>query len=173
MQEMWKDIKNYKGLYQVSNLGNIRSNINKPKILIPQISNAGYFRIIIRNKHYSVHRLVAQTFIPNPENKPQVNHIDGNKLNNNVNNLEWATASENQKHNYIFLNFKPPMLGKKGSNHIASKHIIQYDKNGKFIKEWDSLIEASKYLSICASCITNCAKGRRKTAGGYIWEYTK
>ena len=168
MQEVWKDIKNYEGCYQVSNLGRVR---NKIKILSPQISNCGYLRIMLKNKHYSIHRLVAEAFIPNLENKPQVNHIDGNKTNNYVTNLEWVTASENQKHNYKKLHHKPSMLGKTGSNHIASKHILQFDKNNNYIKKWDSIIEASIKLSISSSCIVNCAKSRRKTAGGYIWRY--
>ena len=169
MQEIWKDIKDYEGIYQVSNFGRIK---NKTKILSPQISNCGYLRIILKNKHYSVHRLVAETFIPNFKNKPQVNHIDGNKTNNSVTNLEWVTDSENQIHNYKNLQFKPSMLNKKGKNHVASKNIYQFDKNNNFIKEWTSIVEASKTLNICACNITQCAKGDRKTAGGFIWKYT-
>ena len=170
MQEIWKDIEGYEGAYQISNFGRIK---NKIKILSPQINNCGYLRIILKNKHYSIHRLVALAFLPNPENKPQVNHIDGNKTNNYVTNLEWVTASENQKHNYKNLHFKPPMLGKKGKNHVASKNIYQFDIYNNFIKKWDSIIEASNSLNINSCNIVNCAKGNRKTAGKFIWKYTK
>lgn len=172
MIEIWKDIVEFDGKYQISNFGNVRNIKNINYNLKLEVSNCGYLRINIQRKHYSIHRLVAEAFIPNPNNLPQVNHIDGNKQNNHVDNLEWCTNSENQIHNYKVLNYKPTMLGKKGSNHIASKTIYQYSKNDEFIKKWNSIIEASKKLSICASCITNCAKGRRKSTGGYIWKYT-
>lgn len=169
MKEIWKGIEGYESIYQISNLGRIKSKI---KILSPHISNCGYLRIILKNKHYSIHRLVAKAFIPNPNNKPQVNHIDGNKTNNCVNNLEWVTASENQIHNYKNLHLKPSMLGKKGKNHVASKKIYQFDIYNNFIKKWDSIIEASNSLKINSCNIVDCAKGNRKSAGKFIWKYT-
>ena len=171
MREIWKDIKELSNKYQISNTGKIRSCFDNPKILSTFVDKYGYERIVINKKHFSVHRLVAKAFIPNPKNKPQVNHIDGNKTNNNVNNLEWSTNSENQKHSFRVLKTVPPMKNHFGSNHVASKHIFQFDKSNIFIKEWNSIIEASVDLSIPASCITNCAKGRRKTAKGFIWRY--
>jgi hypothetical protein len=98
--EIWKDIIGYEGFYKVSNLGRIQRN-NK-SIIKPEKTNRGYLRVILSKnsniKKKSVHRLVAMGFIPNPENKPQVNHIDSDKENNNKNNLEWCTGSENMKH---------------------------------------------------------------------------
>ena len=100
MTEVWKDVKNYEGLYQISNLGNVK-RISSGKRLKPY-NRKGYIRVALSKddttKHIDIHRLVAQAFIPNPENKPEVNHIDGDKSNNEVSNLEWCTRKENMNH---------------------------------------------------------------------------
>ena len=175
MNEIWKDIPDYEGLYQISNLGRVKSldrdivysngtrhHINN-KILQPQKSKYGYLFVTLTkdNKPHAkyIHQLIADAFIPNPNNLPCVNHKDENKLNNNIDNLEWCTIDYNN--NY----------GTRTQR--TRKKICQYDTNYKLIKIWDGIRVASRELNIPSQQISQCCKKSqyRHTAGGYIWEY--
>jgi len=166
MLEIWRDIKNYEGIYEVSNLGRIKSisrngTIKENRILKPN-KVMGYSQVGLQKygtrKYKKIHRLVAEAFIPNPENKKEVNHKDGNKTNNCVDNLEWVTTSENQLHSYYEL-----------KNNIKS--VIQLSLNNEIIKEWESIAKVEQELKISNADICKCCKGKRKTAGGYKWKY--
>lgn len=190
MNEIWKSVVGYEGNYEVSNFGNVKSvdryvtGINngsyffKAKRLKPAKSRDGYMQVGLslnsKSCSYTVHSLVAKSFIPNPENKATVNHKDGNKLNNNVSNLEWATKSEQTIHalNNGLRVMPNAWEGKFGSKHGASKRVNQYDANGVFIREYGSIIEASNLCNIDAGGITGVCKGRHKTSGGFIWKYS-
>lgn len=176
---MKKKIKNYEE-YEVDDLGNIYRN---NKILKPQLNESGYYRVCLSKKgklsKKYIHRLVAEAFIPNLKNKKQVNHIDGNKLNNNVDNLEWATPSENIRHafknklSYIPKGKQNHLYGRydiNANNHIA---ILQYDLENNFIKKWNSIAEASRQLNINYWGIEHCCKKITRKSGGYIWKYEK
>lgn len=186
--EIWKTIEGYEGKYLISNYGNVKSLIDnnkkaREKILKPRIGNTGYLYINLwkksKSKSKKIHRLVAEAFISNPNNLPQVNHIDGNKINNNVKNLEWCDASYNIKHaidnnltnkNLLFKSGKDNiMYGKHGENNINSKKVMQYDLNNNFIKEWVNIKEAQKSLKLYH--ISDVCKGKRKQCGGYKWQY--
>lgn len=172
-EEIWKDIQGYEGLYQVSNLGKVKSltysnqykRIDKVKMLKLSIDHKGYIYVGIGykpRKTCKVHRLVAQAFIPNPNNYSQVNHIDGNKQNNCISNLEWCDNDFNMNHAKI-----NGLLDKRTNNN--KKPIKQYNLDGEFIARWDSAEDAYRKLNICSSHIRDCCRGERKTAGGYIW----
>ena len=174
MKEIWKDIPGFENLYQVSNLGRVKS-LPKPTnnqfsmkeiILKPVKFSNGYLNVNLKGKFIGVHRLVALTFLENKNNLPIVNHKDGNKTNNNINNLEWCTASENLSHAY------KTGLKIATSNHLKKK-ILQYDKKRNFIKEWESTKEIEKELKIYHSAISNCCKNKLhyNTAGGFKWKY--
>lgn len=176
-KEEWKDIKEYEGKYQISNLGNVKAldykRTKKEKILKPRINSTGYMVVnLYKNakfKTFKIHRLIAQAFIINPENKPCINHIDGNKLNNSIDNLEWCTYRENTIHaikNGLASSPKP----RYGLDNYKAKSVKQYSLDGKFIKHWDCIREASKYLN--ATHISDVCKGKRKSSKGFIWRYS-
>ena len=166
--EIWKEVKGYENLYYVSDKGNIKSAY-KNIILRFAYTYNGYRRVKLfgkgKPKTCMVHRLVAEAFIPNPSNKEQVNHIDGNKTNNSVENLEWCTQSENLRHAC-----KMGLIDTSKAWHIQEKKVYQKTLDGKIIKEWNSLSEASRNLNIPVGNISHCCKGRIKHAGGYKWE---
>ena len=168
MVEEWKDIIGLEGRYQISNFGNVKSlNYNEKRyerVLKPQRMKTGYLCVNIGGKLRTIHRLVAIAFIENPKNCPCVNHKDGNKKNNNVNNLEWCSYGQNIKHAY------KTGLKVATSNHLKRK-ILQYDKNMNFIKEGECTKDVQRSLGIYHSNISVCCEGRQKTAGGYIWRY--
>jgi len=183
MNEIWKPIKDYEQYYEVSNLGNVRTisriiyypngkhRTIKQKQLSKQIYGAGYYKVDLMNKINYVHRLVALTFIPNPENKPTVNHIDGDKLNNNILNLEWATYSENNKHATDNNLRQSPWTGKFGNDNPNSKPIIQLDKHDNYVNEFSNAREAERLTGISYKHISCCCLGKRKTTGGYCWKF--
>lgn len=175
--ELWKDIKDYEGIYQISNFGNVKSIKREEKILAKIVSGknrSGYIKVsMYKNGDFeqkSVHRLVALHFIDNPDNKPQVNHIDGNKQNPHFSNLEWCTASENSRHAYDTKLSKPTntSFGEKSNRH---KRVKQTTSKGE-IKVWDSMMSA-KRAGYDTGSICHCCKGNQKTHKGSSWEYTK
>ena len=164
--EIWEDIEGYKGLCQISNKGRVKSlKYGKERIRTPVINNSGCLNIILYKnteaQHRLVHRLVAEAFIPNLENKPQINHKDENKLNNCVENLEWIRHIDNC--NYGSRNERVA--------DSLSKPILQYSKSGDFIREWKSASEVKRVLGIDNSHIIHCCKGKRKSSGGFVWRY--
>ena len=156
-----KDVVGYEGLYAVTSCGKVYSYINE-KFLNPYTGSKGYLFVNLykdgKMKHYSLHRLVAMAYIPNPENLPQVNHKDENKTNNCLQNLEWCDCRYN--HNYGTIN-------ERISNSLKIP-ILQYDLDGNFIREWPSATDVGKEVQ---SHICDCAKGKLHTAYGYIWKY--
>lgn len=170
MEEIWKDIEGFNGDYWVSNLGRVKSlKYGKERILKPR-KQSGYYRVLLYNDkrcEYSIHRLVAMAFIPNPDNLPQVNHKDENKLNNCVDNLEWCTREYN--HNYGTINIRKSQKQLNDKN--KSKVVLQYSLDGTFIKEWKSTMDVQRNLGFGQSNISICCRNIRKTAYNYIWKY--
>lgn len=167
MQVVWKPIPNYEGLYEVNNLGEIRTlyNYKKYKILTQNIKR-GYYQIGLRKnkvrKWHQAHRLVAQAFIPNPYNLPQVNHKDENKLNNKVENLEWCTVSYNNTYGSRI----ERVTSKTG------KPVYQFSLDGKLVKKHKSIASTAREVGLVSpGNIIACCKGRYETSAGYKWSY--
>lgn len=174
MKEIWKDVVGYEGLYQVSNLGNVKSligwdvskqqYIKREKVLSP--SESEYKRVVLykdgKCKTISIHRLVAKTFLDNPNNLPQINHKDENKYNNCVDNLEYCTHKENMNHG---------TKQERESNVKTKYKVFQYDLHGNFIKEWKNLREIEQNTNYKKSNIGYCCRNKNKTAYGFKWKY--
>lgn len=179
MQEIWKDIPGYEGVYQINTYGTVKSldryvkhskggpKLIKGKVISSKIDK-GYHRVKLckdgSRKYYAVHRLVALTFIDNPHNLPVINHIDGNKLNNHISNLEWCTISENTQHAYNTglcdeVRIKVSESRKKPVRCITTG------------EEFSSIQEAAEHYGIHDVSITYCCKGKTKSAGKLRWEY--
>ena len=156
-REEWRPIAGFPN-YQVSNKGNVM-NLKTGRVIKNSIDCNGYMSVNLwknnKLKHFRVHILVAQAFLPNPLNLPQVNHIDECKTNNDANNLEWCTASQNIRY----------------SIYRQYRKINQLSLDGEFIKQWESISQIVKKLGIGNSHIIQCCKGERKQAYGYKWQY--
>lgn len=190
--EQWKDIKDYEGLYQVSNYGRVKSLKKKleitnkygtfyfwrySKILKPIVGNTGYLVVSLvkekRKKQFRVHQLVGRHFLANPNNYNCINHINGIKYCNLYTNLEYCTYSHNNKEAYR-LGLKKPsktMLGKLDKDCPNSVAVNQYDLDGIFIKRWNSSREAMRQLNMKSNKIYMCCQGKRHTYAGYKWSY--
>lgn len=182
MKELWKPINGYEDRYHVSNLGRVKSikRISEQDHLLPERilrpgNLRGYHRVLLlkngHRKNVQVHRLVAKAFIPNPKNKPQVNHINGVKNDNRVDNLEWVTASENKQHAFDTGLEKPQWSGVCGKDNPLSRQVIQVNLSTGYQNKFDGINEASRIIGIDCGSIVHCLKGRRKSAGGFKWMY--
>lgn len=184
--EIWKPIKGYEGYYQVSNLGNVRSldrivtysnnkiYLYKSRIRKPYKDRGGYLTCDLRKnskgKNAKVHRLVAEAFIPNPNNLPQVNHRDEDKTNNHVENLEWCDG----KYNVNYGTAIQRSAEKRLNSPKLSKPVLQLDlETNQIIAEYPSARGAERQLNIYNGGISYCCRGERKTAGGFKWVYKK
>lgn len=208
MKEIWKPVVGFEDRYQISNLGNLKSNdylihykngkteLRKGRIRIPNIVN-GYKMFLMatggKRRNMTAHRMVAMAFIPNPENKPCVDHIDTNPLNNSVENLRWVTYSENNRNPITMTKYRKAgtyhhseltkkKIGLTSKGRKWNKHqfdlqrktgfpILMFDKSNKFIKEYESSFYAHQELGIDRGHINACCNNKRKSAGGYIWRF--
>ena len=197
--EIWKDVVGYEESYQISSLGNVRSKDRfikrgnsgywlKGKVMTPYPNSKGYLRVcLVKNnteKNVFVHRLVAQAFIPNPNNYPIINHKDENCINNCVENLEWCTYSYNNTYNDLhhrkMKNYNWEERNKKVDykriNKILMqfrmKKVYQYDLEGNLIKEWESGAECIR-AGVATKTMYCCIFGRQKTHRGYVWSHEK
>lgn len=181
--EVWKDVNGYGGFYEVSNIGRVRSKqrvtdiqpychiVRKPRILKAQF-NGNYYRVVMsvegKFRQVLIHRLVAEVFIPNPDNLPQVNHKDENMLNNNVWNLEWCTIQYNQSYG------TKPARQSLFMTRTVGRPVTQFSLDGKPIASYISVKEAQNKTGIGTTSIIAVCRGiNQRTAGGYLWRYTE
>ena len=186
MEEIWKNIEGYPN-YQVSNMGRVKRLSTgyyrrTEKILKPQLQNNGYLHIKLSQKDKTkcilVHRLIAQVFIPNPNNLPQVNHINEDKTDNRVENLEWCDRKYNINYGNgiskrVKTNKENGTYKKIGEINYKnfSKSILQFSKDNSFIRRWDCIMDVQRELGYDNKQICSCLKNRQKTAKGFKWVY--
>lgn len=186
--EEWRDIVGYEESYQVSNLGRVKSlargifeingkqRVSKEKILKSKRISSGYRAVILykdrKEKTMYIHRLVAQSFLQNDNNYTDVNHKDGNKENNCVENLEWVTRSYNIKHAYN-AGLRKAYIDKaqEAALKIKSFPVLQYDNNNVLIAEYSSITQASLQTNVSPYYISKSCKGELNNNANYIWRY--
>lgn len=172
MEEIWKVIEGHPN-YMVSNQGRVKSlnyrNTKQEMILKCNTDTNGYKYININGKCPKIHRLVAEAFIPNPENKPCIDHINTDRTDCRVENLRFVTTKENSNNPLTLKHYSNSRKGCKNSNH---RGVIQFDLNGNFLKEWDCIADAERELNIPHK-ITLVCQGKRKSTCGYKWAYKK
>ena len=178
--EKWKRVWGYAN-YEVSTSGKVR-NIKRGTLRKIHKDKDGYYNVVLFNdgKPYNckIHRLVAEAFIPNPDNKPCVNHINTVRDDNRVENLEWCTHKENNNNPLTRKHLSESLegekcywYGKKGYNHYCSKTVIQFDLDGNMLKVWGGGYEVEREVGILQSGISNCCLGKQDTSGGYRWMF--
>lgn len=183
--EHWMPVKGFEGVYMVSNMGRVKSvdriTISKngkrmpfkETILKPKVGRGGYMYLTLHwgaiKKTAKIHRLVAEAFIPNPLNKPQVNHIDEDKTNNMYSNLEWCTAKENCNHGTH--NIRMSMNGRNAPS--KSSPVLQFSLQGDLIKRWESLCEIERSLGFLHCTVSDCCYGKKPSMYGFIWCFEK
>ena len=190
--EIWKPVVGYEGLYECSNMGNVRSlnyrRTNTIKNLSLSLNKNGYVQVNLwknyKGKVLVVHRLVAEAFLPNPDNKPEIDHINTIKTDNTVwfnedgsinydkTNLRWVTKKENMNNPLTIKDLSKIRIGNENAKSIY-RAVLQYTKDGKLIKEWASMNSAARELKINKTGIYSCCNGinRTKSYGGYVWRY--
>lgn len=184
--ETWKDIPGYEGYYQASSEGRIKSidrvvdhELNGPtkyrgQLLSTKISNTGYLMVGLtvkgKSKNLTVHRLVAYAFL-GADPKMTVNHKNGIRTDNRINNLEYLTIGENNTHSYRELGRKGAGTAKYGKLNSNHKEVDQFDRDGNLIQSWDSMADIERQLGFRVKTISNCVTGRKKTAYGFVWKY--
>lgn len=197
--EIWKDVVGYESYYQISNYGNIKSKdrirpyrktdrVYKGRLIKASMGER-YMQVCLtknsKEKNHLLHRLVADAFLPNPLNKPCVDHINTDRTDNRVVNLRWCTFKENQCNHLTRKHISNGKTGLKREKYIMSEErkrniavakstpICAYDMNGSFVKQFQTVVDASLFAGVSRFAIYHQLKGITKTAGGYKWRYTK
>ena len=178
MEEQWKPVKGYEGLYEVSNMGRVKSlhynRSDKEKVMVLGKTTRGYMNVVLcknkKHRTFTVHRLVAETFIPNPLCLYTVNHKNEIKTDNRVENLEWMSLADQNRYGTR----TERAIAKSritNRNNALSKQVLQFDKNGCFIAEYPPIREVHRLFGFDACHISSCCNNKRNTANGYVWKF--